>query len=459
MLVNSVIGIDPDAKGFICCLVKNRESKVFKKAYSVNKSGLDTFIKWVKDEKDVIVAIEGTNGQSYPIEKTLKDKNIDFYSLKPAEVDHFRKAVMGQNKNNKNDAEATARYALALENQGKLDKHKRLWEPDIELRMLTRGHTEKTKEITREKSRLWKYLKLASADLYLTLSGNNPDSEVSVNLLTNKGILTLLAQKSDIYSWKSSSKDDIRKAMGDRNYQGYSKLIDEIIKISRNFTPVPTGVILTIKHSASTILLFQQQKKDIIKSLKQLTSDNKEITSLCKHKGIATLTAAKIIAEIIDIRRFYNNNKLASYAGLGRKEHSTGENKNMVPSYLFNHRLKNAFMTAAKNFVIFNPDSHLSGYYRNLIKHRGMSFTEAIKRVARALVRIFFRELSVLIEVEKETGESNMASGSDRSDKFHISNIKLSPDYNHNTENIEIINMMNKEKKNLLNISSWKEIL
>jgi hypothetical protein len=125
-------------------------------------------------------------------------------------------------------------------------------------------------------------------------------------------------------------------------------------------------------------------------------------------------------------------------------DNSTGERSNMVHSSFFNHRLKDALMTAAKNFVHFNPGSHLAGYYRNLVKG-GMSVTESRKRVARALVRVFFRVLYSIDEntntgvtecddaEREEKRESDMASGQVRSDKNHESNISLSPLKNHDT--------------------------
>jgi hypothetical protein len=91
-------------------------------------------------------------------------------------------------------------------------------------------------------------------------------------------------------------------------------------------------------------------------------------------------------------------------------------------------------MTAARNYVLYNPDSHLAGYYRNLVK-AGMDPMEATKRVARALVRVIFRTLSSLVEKaegeqlseqNRKEGESDMASGSLRSDRSHESNISLS---------------------------------
>jgi hypothetical protein len=140
-----------------------------------------------------------------------------------------------------------------------------------------------------------------------------------------------------------------------------------------------------------------------------------------------------MIAEIIDIRRFAREDSLACYCGFGMREHSTGQTTSMRPTELFNHRLKDAFMKAARNVVFYNPDSHLAGYYRNLLK-AGMSQVQAMKRVARALVRVLFRKLSALpvaVETEAQTeddkglGEGAMASGATRSGQSHVSDIAL----------------------------------
>jgi hypothetical protein len=88
----------------------------------------------------------------------------------------------------------------------------------------------------------------------------------------------------------------------------------------------------------------------------------------------------------------------------------------------------------------------------NLVKS-GMKKTEARKRVARALVRIFFRELSSVVELDEsdaveeiERGnESDMANGSSRSDKGH-SNISIQSLTENNTGGEEKFKREKKEK-------------
>jgi len=131
--MKSAIGIDPDSTGLVCALVKGQDRLVIKKGFLATETDLGKFLRWVKAEGEVIVAIEGSNGQSRPIEKTLREASVMFYSFKPADMEKFRKAVLGQNKDNERDAESVAHYALALEAQGKLEQYRRVWFADMEL--------------------------------------------------------------------------------------------------------------------------------------------------------------------------------------------------------------------------------------------------------------------------------------------------------------------------------------
>ena len=443
MELRNAIGIDPDAKGFQCALVKSAEARAQQKGYLATTEGLASFIKWVKIQDDIIVAIEGSNGWSLPIEKALRASGTVFYSFKPSDVAKFRKAVLGQNKNNKLDAESTARYAMALEAQGMLENWKRVWRVDEELQGLTRSYAQKVKESTRELNRLWKVLRVASVDLYLALGGHHPDAEISGNTLQNEAVVALLAEKPDIFEWKTFSEADFAAHLGTRNYVGRERLIKELQKVSQSFTPVPAAICLMIKNSADQILLLRRQQHAIKKMLDTLTKENSSVQKLMERQGIGILTSTILIAEIIDIRRFAKNDNLASYSGLGRREYKTGDGGNEYANHFFNPRLKNAFMTAARNVVKFNPDSHLAGYYNNLVKG-GMKKTDARKRVARALARVLFKDLYSLIDFnnvnvisEKRDG-SDMANGSSRCDRDH-SNISSPSHILQHTECVEKI--------------------
>ncbi len=431
--MKGAIGIDPDSKGFLCALVSDGKAQTSTRRFSVSQEGLRDFLGWVGAQGTPLVGIEGTHGQSRPVEKALRDAGVVFHSFKPADTEKFRKAVLGQNKNNERDAESVARYSLALEAQGKLEQYRRVYSPDMELQVLTRRYECLSAELTGEVNRLWKLLRDACPDLYLRLGGENGEIEQRGKVLKNQGILNLLISRPDLGEWKVLSESQMREAMGGGDYKGRGELIAELQEAAASFSAVSAGIAMVIRHSAGQIQRFKAQQGELVRMLDSLTESNRAVQCLKSRRGIATLTAAKMVAEIIDIRRFAREDSLACYSGLGMKEHSTGNSTMMVPTRLFNHRLKDAFMTAARNVVLYDPDSHLAGYYRNLVK-AGMRPLEATKRAARALVRVIFRELSALSEMKTEDlqqniakeGEGDMASGVTRSGRGRKSNMSPS---------------------------------
>jgi hypothetical protein len=96
MILRNAIGIDPDAKGIQCALVKSGETGAQQKGYLATEGGMESFIRWVKAQDEVIVAIEGSNGLSLPIEKALRASGTVFYSFKPSDVAKFRTRILGK---------------------------------------------------------------------------------------------------------------------------------------------------------------------------------------------------------------------------------------------------------------------------------------------------------------------------------------------------------------------------
>ena len=107
------IGIDPDSTGAICALVDAALPKVVVKEFPISSDALSQLVQWGKRQTDTVIALEGRNGQSKPIERALRTAGVVFYSFTAHEVSKFRSAVLGQNKNNEKDAEAVASVSSA----------------------------------------------------------------------------------------------------------------------------------------------------------------------------------------------------------------------------------------------------------------------------------------------------------------------------------------------------------
>ena len=81
---------------------------------------------------------------------------------------------------------------------------------------------------------------------------------------------------------------------------------------------------LLLRSSTQQIERCKAEQAEITRMLEVLTTDSAAVHVLKQMRGIGTLTAATMMAEIIDIRRFAKEYSLACYSGLGMKEHSTG---------------------------------------------------------------------------------------------------------------------------------------
>ena len=427
--MEKAVGIDPDASGFVCALVGGQTERPIRRRFSVSTADLEKFLRWLREESPAVVAIEGIHGQSGPIEKALREAGVVFYSFKPADTDKYRKAVLGENKNNERDAEGVARFALSLREQGRLERWRRVWEPDMDLRVISRRHESVGKQLTGEANRLWKLLRQAAPDLYLTLGGKLEGVDCPPRLLRNEGILTLLGRKPQLGEWKELSEDELMEGMGGREYKGRRAFVRQLRSIAPSFPALSDSMTFVIRSSAMQVQRFKGEQTELQGMLEDLGRDRAAVLDLLQRTGIGTITATGMIAEMIDVRRFPAEDNLASYSGLGRVEHSTGDRESSKSARKYNRRLKDLFMTAAMNVVRCDPNSHLAGYHRNLLK-RGMEPTEAIKRVARALVRVIYRQIMGLVRVEQEgpsteagqEGQGGVASGQGRGDKQHLSN-------------------------------------
>ena len=427
--MQKVVGIDPDASGFVCVLIGEPSERPIRRRFSVSREDLERFIRWLREERAALVALEGIHGQNAPIEQALREAGLVFYSFKASDTEKYRQAVLGDNKNNERDAEGVARFAASMQEQGKLERWRRVWEPDTDLRLLSRRYGSVGKQLTGEVNRLWKLLRQASPDLYLALGGKLAEVESTPRVLKNEGILTLLATSPQIGQWKDLSEDELMESMGGGEYKGRREFVRQLMTITTKLPELSRWTSLVIRRSAQQIALFKREQIELERGLEELGRERPAVQRLDAMRGIGAITAGGMIAEIIDIRRFPSEDNLASYSGLGRVEDKTGDRESARSAKKYNRRLKDLFMTAALKVVQFDPNSHLAGYHRNLVK-KGMESTEAAKRVARALVRVVYRELSGLVETPREEptaeterkGKGGVATGQGRGDKQRLSN-------------------------------------
>lgn len=103
--------------------------------------------------------------------------------------------------------------------------------------------------------------------------------------------------------------------------------------------------------------------------------------------GIGTITAATILGEIGDVRRFPNRHAFAKYNGTAPASNSTGGRPRHTARRGCNHRLKRTLWLIALTAVRHDPLA--KAYYQRRLEG-GLSKVDAIKRVARRMSDIIY---------------------------------------------------------------------
>lgn len=414
MLIRDFVGIDPDSRQLVCAHLSGAGQKAVYKTFHATEDGLAVFIDWLKRLKDPVVAVEGANGQSGPIEKALRKAKLDFYSFQPKDVESERKTSLGLGKDNEKDAHAAALLAIGLHEKGLLGRWKRTFSVDTELQGLTRFDEKARRKMNGEVSDLWKLIREISPDLYLFLSGHLGGVDQKNNILDSSGILQLLSKHPDPSEWTALGRDGIWEAMGKKNIRGREKLIGLLLDMSKRVLKTGAAYRYMVGEVAENVWRLKGQRSKLEKLIGETAENRPAVMHLYSQlreknglSGISIAACAKVAAEIVDVRRFAREDSLAQYAGFGMTLSETGPKKagklpRMVRTAHFNHRLKNAVMQMARSVIHWNPNHRLYGVFMEYQK-RGMSYLEALKRVGRALIRMIFRAMKAGVVLSENT--------------------------------------------------------
>jgi transposase len=395
------VGVDPDSKGYEMFVYQEGRAEGYSQYFKSSFEGMQQAMKWLSKLNQPVIGIEGLHGRSRELERWLQKEGLNYYSVPPFRIDKYRQAAIGQNKNNRNDAAAVALFVESMYRQDKLNDFEPKKETDYELRKLTRLCIIKSQEETAVKNRFWKVINEASTDLYLYLCGDTEEEDET--RLDKICILNLFYNQPDLSRWKELKNHEWYEAFGKYSFKNREKLLQGLKKVAMNITRQEPSTILVISQMAEDILRLKRHQQALKKALVNLTKDNVSVKYLESWHGIGNYSASCLTAEILDIRRFRNDDALACYSGLGKREHKTGVKEDMRKNLFFNRYLKNVMINSAMLYVKWNKESGFAYYYKYLLK-KGMKKIEARKRVGRAFLRKVFRELKTLCidRIEKD---------------------------------------------------------
>ncbi len=151
--------------------------------------------------------------------------------------------------------------------------------------------------------------------------------------------------------------------------------------------------VFEVNQNMELLDLMGRQTKEVEAMLRRKYGQVKPVQLLMTIPGIGFLSAVTLYAEICDIERFSNPEKLAHYAGLVPRVRQSGEHAFMGRETRGDAWLKWILIEAAWSHVRFCPEGHLAHVFKDACRRKGNS-KDAIKVVARKLVNVVWAVLT-----------------------------------------------------------------
>ena len=143
-----------------------------------------------------------------------------------------------------------------------------------------------------------------------------------------------------------------------------------------------------LEHIESHLHQYRIIKKQYEEKFGEICSKNKLLKNLIKVTGIKEIGAVKILAIVVDARRFPCVGNYYSYCGLVKHEKLSGQRSYGRRRPRFNHTLKAVYKVAAMA-ALSGTDNPMRKYYDVLLE-RGVAEHDARNALARYIARVTY---------------------------------------------------------------------
>ena len=362
------------------CIVIDESGVIIRNVFSFDNSrtGFDQFMEMYRslDPTEIKkIGFEATGHYQDNFKVYLERSGIEFMELNALLVYKFKNSqTLRGVKTDKTDARLIATYLSSIE----FKPYPKISYHILALRSLCKRHFDLINERTKYLIRITNFLDRTFPEFKEFIKGNIK-SKTAMYILHNYGIPNKIMNiniqsyenlKKESHGRFSVAKFDKLKELA-KNTIGFSYETDlfEIKSLLRVYDTLQDEISL-VENEITTIM----------------SKINSHIPSIL---GIGKVSAATIIAEIEDISRFDNPNKLLAFAGLDPRIYQSGTQEfkgrmNKKGSVV----LRRVLMNCSESILIYNPTFYV--YYRKK-RDEGKSHRVAISHVARKLVRIIYK--------------------------------------------------------------------
>jgi transposase len=133
---------------------------------------------------------------------------------------------------------------------------------------------------------------------------------------------------------------------------------------------------------------YEQDRKQYLSLFTKIKKHNSKLKNLCMIPGIDTISAVKILAEVVEAHRFPEKGKYLAYCGLVKYKRISGQKMYGFRKPRYSRILKSVYKTAAV-VAIMMSDNPIKDYYESLLK-KGIEIHNARNAVARHIAIITY---------------------------------------------------------------------
>ena len=378
------VGIDV-ARDKHDCFIMDSDGVVLFDVFTISntRAGFFKLLDRIKSvtlsSEDVKIGLEATGHYSYNIQSFLKDNNLPPVVINPLYTNQFRKATsLRKTKTDRIDARNIALMLLSG-----FDYKPCLCESyhNSELKSLTRYRFEMAQERGKLKISITRLVTILFPELFQCVYSIHSTAIYqmllnypSANMVANAH-LTRLSNLLNKYSLNHFKKD---LAIHIRNEARQSIGLDFFAKS------------IELQH---TIRLIQEYDREISEIDELIKTHMQQLNSpILSIPGISTNLGSIILAEIGDISRFENADKLLAFAGMSPSTYQSG-------TYESNHARIEKRGSKYLRYALFNAARYVCQWdatfamYLKKKQDEGKHYYVALTHVTKKLVRVIFHLL------------------------------------------------------------------
>ena len=352
------------------------------------------FIQLLKElaafSKHPQIIFEATGVYSRRLQAFLEDYGYEYVILNPLKAKKEMDMGLRHNKTDKTDA-----YHLALTqrlhhhpvNQLQSQTYK-------QLNSLSRFYDQLTSDLVMAKNRLHQSLQSTFPEIETLFCSAKGKNYWQIVLHYPHCDLVRKDNQKQIIDWLMQLK-----GIGFKHAQ---KTADKLIELAHKAYPVVSSdsvEVEQVQYYAHRLLGLSEQRKQIIERTVKLANSlpNNDLKNLESIPGFAQTTAVRVLAELGDLRRFSNPNKINAFIGIDPGRYQSGE----MDSSLSITKHGNAVARKLLYRAIGQIDNasktnlcHIADYYES---KKLSSQTKGFKKIAIASIHKLIRTMYALI--------------------------------------------------------------